>query len=115
MEKLVTTLQAVGYRDGENMFGANYDFRYAAAPPGQPSHVFNSDLSRIRDLVEHASRKNGGKPVIFVSHAFGGYFALEFLGGYLAATLRYKGAARADDDRRRRRFALARAAHLLGW
>nr|CAB3480795.1 unnamed protein product [Digitaria exilis] len=61
------------------MFGANYDFRYAAAPPGQPSEVFDSDLSRIRDLVEHASRKNGGKPVIFVSHAFGGYLALEFL------------------------------------
>ncbi|KAF8701829.1 hypothetical protein HU200_033151 [Digitaria exilis] len=66
-------------KDGENMFGANYDFRYAAAPPRQPSDVFDSDLSRIRDLVEHASRKNGGKPVIFVSHAFGGYLALEFL------------------------------------
>ncbi|CAN6169794.1 unnamed protein product [Urochloa humidicola] len=79
MEKLVTTLEGVGYRDGVNLFGAPYDFRYAAAPPGQPSRIFNSDISRLRRLVEHASRKNGGKPVILISHAFGGHLALQFL------------------------------------
>jgi lysophospholipase-3 len=59
MEKLATTLEGVGYRDGENLFGAPYDFRYAAAPPGQPSRVFTSDVSRLRRLGEHASSKNG--------------------------------------------------------
>nr|CAB3480797.1 unnamed protein product [Digitaria exilis] len=79
MAKLVTTLERVGYRDGDNLFGAPFDFRYAAAPPGQPSKVFDSDVSRLRGLVEHASMKNGGKPVILISFSFSGHLALEFL------------------------------------
>nr|CAB3482799.1 unnamed protein product [Digitaria exilis] len=79
MAKLVTTLERVGYRDGENLFGAPFDFRYAAAPPGQPSKVFDSDVSRLRRLVEHASSKNGGKPVILISFSFSGHLALQFL------------------------------------
>ncbi|RLM75468.1 hypothetical protein C2845_PM15G17100 [Panicum miliaceum] len=30
-------LERVGYRDGETLFVAPYDFRYAVAPPGHPS------------------------------------------------------------------------------
>uniref|UniRef100_A0A0E0M5T3 Uncharacterized protein n=1 Tax=Oryza punctata TaxID=4537 RepID=A0A0E0M5T3_ORYPU len=38
-----------------------------------------ANRQRLRALVEHASRMNGDKPVVLVSHSEGGYFALEFL------------------------------------
>ncbi|TVU31300.1 hypothetical protein EJB05_22982, partial [Eragrostis curvula] len=76
MEKLVETLEGAGYREGENLFGAPYDFRYA---PDPASAVFSRFVSRLTLLVERASKANGNKPVILVSHSFGGYYALEFL------------------------------------
>ncbi|KAL6877543.1 hypothetical protein ACP4OV_012758 [Aristida adscensionis] len=79
MEGLVEALEGVGYREGANLFGAPYDFRYAPAPTGFPSGVFSGFVSRLRRLVERASETNGGKPVILVTHSFGGFFTMEFL------------------------------------
>ncbi|RCV42110.1 hypothetical protein SETIT_9G189400v2 [Setaria italica] len=79
MEKLVRALEGVGYREGENLFGASYDFRYAAAAPGKESRVFSCFLSSLRVLVEQASERNGDAPVILVTHSFGGINANVFL------------------------------------
>nr|CAB3499141.1 unnamed protein product [Digitaria exilis] len=78
MEKLVEALEAVGYKQGENLFGAPYAFRYAPAPPGQASREFSRFLSRLTLLVEQASERNGGMPVL-VTHSFGGFNAHVFL------------------------------------
>nr|CAB3494169.1 unnamed protein product [Digitaria exilis] len=79
MEKLVEALEGVGYREGANLFGAPYDFRYAPAPPGEASREFSRFLSRLTLLVEQASERNGGMPVILVTHSFGGFNAHVFL------------------------------------
>ncbi|WVZ57791.1 hypothetical protein U9M48_008133 [Paspalum notatum var. saurae] len=80
MEKLVRALEGrLGYRQGENLFGAPYDFRYAPAPPGQASRVFAGFLSTLRALVEQASEMNGDSPVILVTHSLGGLNANFFL------------------------------------
>ncbi|CAN6221546.1 unnamed protein product [Urochloa humidicola] len=79
MEKLVEALEGVGYREGENMFGAPYDFRYAPAPPGVTAKAFSDFRSRLTRLIERASERNGDKPVILVTHSFGGFYATEFL------------------------------------
>ncbi|CAN6287707.1 unnamed protein product [Urochloa humidicola] len=79
MEKLVQALEAVGYREGETLFGAPYDFRYAPAPPGQPNREFSGFLSSLTALVEHASERNGDKPAILVTHSFGGVLVDFFL------------------------------------
>lgn len=79
MERLVEALEGVGYREGANLFGAPYDFRYAPAAPGVASRAFADFRSSLRLLVEHASVTNGNMPVILVTHSFGGVFATEFL------------------------------------
>ncbi|EER94448.1 lecithin-cholesterol acyltransferase-like 1 [Sorghum bicolor] len=79
MERLVEALEGVGYREGANLFGAPYDFRYAPAAPGVASMAFADFSSNLRLLVERASVRNGDKPVILVTHSFGGLFATEFL------------------------------------
>ncbi|XP_037403881.1 lecithin-cholesterol acyltransferase-like 1 [Triticum dicoccoides] len=79
MGKLVEALERAGYRDGETLFGAPYDFRHAPAPPGTANREVSRFRRRLRELVERASRTNGDKPVILVSHSQGGYFALDFL------------------------------------
>ncbi|TVU04116.1 hypothetical protein EJB05_50318, partial [Eragrostis curvula] len=79
MERLVKALEGVGYREGANLFGSPYDFRYAPAPPGLPQRAFSTFVSSLRLLVEHASKRNGNKPVIIVTHSLGGFFAMEFL------------------------------------
>ncbi|CAL4925913.1 unnamed protein product [Urochloa decumbens] len=81
MGKLVQALEAVGYTEGENLFGAPYDFRYAPAPPGQANREFSCFLSRLTALVEHASERNGGMPVILVTHSLGGINADAFIRG----------------------------------
>ncbi|KAL6847291.1 hypothetical protein ACP4OV_023144 [Aristida adscensionis] len=80
MARLVEALEGVGYREGANLFGAPYDFRHAPAAPGVASAAFSGFTSALAHLVEHASATNGGRPVIFVTHSFGGTFAMEFLG-----------------------------------
>ncbi|KAL6640080.1 hypothetical protein ACP70R_022390 [Stipagrostis hirtigluma subsp. patula] len=79
MGRLVEALERAGYRDGETLFGAPYDFRQAPAAAGQPCRAFSRFRRRLRALVEHASARNGGRPAVLVSHSQGGYFALEFL------------------------------------
>lgn len=79
MDKFVSRLERLGYRDGENLFGAPYDFRYAVAPPGHPSRVGDAFFGRLRRLVERASRANGGGPVTIVAHSYGGTLAHQFL------------------------------------
>ncbi|CAL5033065.1 unnamed protein product [Urochloa decumbens] len=79
LEGLVQELEGVGYREGANMFGAPYDFRYAPAAPGLSSEVFSDFSSSFRLLVERASEMNGNKPVILVTHSMGGLFTMVFL------------------------------------
>ncbi|KAK4802078.1 hypothetical protein SAY86_000281 [Trapa natans] len=79
MEPLVESLRGIGYKDGETLFGAPYDFRYGMAAEGHPSHVGNKFLDDLRRLVETAAGSNGGKRVILLTHSLGGLFALELL------------------------------------
>ncbi|KAL6905416.1 hypothetical protein ACP4OV_003017 [Aristida adscensionis] len=79
MDRFLARLEAAGYRDGETLFGAPYDFRYAVAPPGCPARVGTAFAARLRRLVELASRRNGGRPVTIVAHSYGGTLAHQFL------------------------------------
>lgn len=72
MNAFVERLEKMGYRDGETMFGAPYDFRYVVAAPGHPSRVGDAFLRALKGLVERASRLNGGRPVTIVTHSNGG-------------------------------------------
>ncbi|KAF8728249.1 hypothetical protein HU200_018841 [Digitaria exilis] len=64
----------VGYRDGETLFGAPYDFRYAV-----PSIAGDAFFAGLKRLVEKASRLNGGTPVTVVAHSYGATLAYQFL------------------------------------
>lgn len=79
MGRFVEALERIGYRDGESLFGAPYDLRHAPAAPGLPNREFSMFHRSLTALVERASRRSGGKPVILVSHSQGGLLALEFL------------------------------------
>ncbi|KAF8644607.1 hypothetical protein HU200_066390 [Digitaria exilis] len=71
-------LERLGYRDGDTLFGAPYDWRYAPPLPGQPSKVYSSFFKEFKALVEAASTKHHSK-VILVGHSYGGFVALEFV------------------------------------
>ncbi|KAF8657339.1 hypothetical protein HU200_060107 [Digitaria exilis] len=79
MARLVEALEGVGYKEGSNLFGAPYDFRYAPAAPNVAARAFAGFRSRLTRLIERASEMNGKKPVIIVTHSFGGDYAMEFL------------------------------------
>ncbi|XP_077217238.1 alpha/beta-Hydrolases superfamily protein [Tasmannia lanceolata] len=79
MEPLVNSLEQLGYIDGDNLFGAPYDFRYGLASGGHPSLVGTQFLQNLKELIENASASNGGKPVIVLSHSLGGLFVLHLL------------------------------------
>lgn len=79
METVVKALEELGYRDGENLFGAPYDFRYGLAAEGHPSRVGSKFLKDLKELIENASNSNGGKPVILVSHSLGGLYVNQLL------------------------------------
>jgi len=78
-EVLRQELERIGYRDGDTLFGAPYDFRHAPPVPGQPSEVFSRYLRQLTRLIEDASRRNQGRKVILFGHSFGGTVALEFV------------------------------------
>lgn len=79
MAPLVSSLQQLGYKDGDNLFGAPYDFRYGLAAEGHPCEVGSRFLQDLKQLIENASMANGGKPVIVLSHSLGSLFALHLL------------------------------------
>ncbi|KAH6796145.1 hypothetical protein C2S51_037131 [Perilla frutescens var. frutescens] len=79
MEPLVKSLEKIGYVNGQNLFGAPYDFRYGLAAEGHPCEVGSKFLSDLKTLIESASASNGGTPVILLSHSLGGLFALQLL------------------------------------
>lgn len=79
MEPLVKSLEQLGYTDGENLFGAPYDFRYGLAAADHPSHVGSKFLQDLKTLIESSSASNGGKPVILLTHSLGGLFVLQLL------------------------------------
>ncbi|KAF8689258.1 hypothetical protein HU200_042049 [Digitaria exilis] len=54
-DAFVSRLERVGYRDGETLFGAPYDFRYAV-----PSIAGDAFFAGLKGLVEKASRRNAG-------------------------------------------------------
>uniref|UniRef100_A0A0E0NH42 AB hydrolase-1 domain-containing protein n=1 Tax=Oryza rufipogon TaxID=4529 RepID=A0A0E0NH42_ORYRU len=76
--KLRDWLEELGYRDGDTMFGAPYDFRYAPPVPGQTSEVYSRYFSEFMALVEAATKKKQKKAVI-LGHSYGGMVALEFV------------------------------------
>ncbi|CAI8599350.1 unnamed protein product [Vicia faba] len=55
MAPLVESLEHLGYIDGENLFGAPYDFRYGLAAPGHPSRVGSKFLNDLKNLIEEAA------------------------------------------------------------
>lgn len=79
MATLVSSLEQIGYKDGHNLFGAPYDFRYGLAAPGNPAQVGSKYLQDLQQLIESASASNGARPVILLSHSLGGLFALNLL------------------------------------
>ncbi|CAL4929925.1 unnamed protein product [Urochloa decumbens] len=77
-DRVVRQLEDMGYRDGETLLAAPYDFRYAVAPPGHPSTVgarYFSDLARLL----RSSRLSTGRPAIVVAHSFGCALTYQFL------------------------------------
>lgn len=79
MASLVSALEAIGYIDGRNLFGAPYDFRYGLAASGHPSMVGDQYLHDLRTLIESSAAANNGLPVILLAHSLGGLFALHLL------------------------------------
>jgi pimeloyl-ACP methyl ester carboxylesterase len=68
----------MGYRDGETLLAAPYDFRYAVAPRGHPSAVGGRYFRDLGRLIR-ASRRRRGRPVIVVAHSFGCALTYQFL------------------------------------
>ncbi|KAF0912626.1 hypothetical protein E2562_015300 [Oryza meyeriana var. granulata] len=78
-DPLVRQLEAMGYRDGESLFAAPYDFRYAVAPHGHPSAEGARYFGRLARLIEWASRRNEGRPAVVVAHSYGCALTYQFL------------------------------------
>ncbi|PUZ42087.1 hypothetical protein GQ55_9G556200 [Panicum hallii var. hallii] len=77
-DQLVRQLEGMGYRDGETLLAAPYDFRYAVAPRGHPSAVGGRYFRDLGRLIR-ASRRRRGRPVIVVAHSFGCALTYQFL------------------------------------
>ncbi|CAA6663032.1 unnamed protein product [Spirodela intermedia] len=65
MATLLQRLEAAGYRDGVDLFGAPYDFRRL--------------LQDLKGLIERGSAAAGGKPAVVVAHSMGNLFVLRLL------------------------------------
>ncbi|KAI5081529.1 hypothetical protein GOP47_0004712 [Adiantum capillus-veneris] len=77
MAVLIEALEAEGYVDGETLFGAPYDFRYA--PGKNASPVASLFLENLKSLIEVVYMRNGERPVVILSHSLGGLWGLYFL------------------------------------
>nr|CAB3496598.1 unnamed protein product [Digitaria exilis] len=64
----------MGYRDGDTLLAAPYDFRYAVAPRGYPSAVGRRYFRDLGRLLTH-----GRRPAVVVAHSFGCALAYQFL------------------------------------
>uniref|UniRef100_A0A0E0G1B1 AB hydrolase-1 domain-containing protein n=1 Tax=Oryza nivara TaxID=4536 RepID=A0A0E0G1B1_ORYNI len=76
---LIRALEEMGYRDGDNMHGAPYDFRHVPPVPGQESQVYSRYYEEFMELVEATSKRHRKKKVIILGHSHGGCVALEFV------------------------------------
>ncbi|XP_052142211.1 lecithin-cholesterol acyltransferase-like 1 [Oryza glaberrima] len=76
---LIRALEEMGYRDGDNMHGAPYDFRHVPPVPGQESQVYSRYYKEFMELVEATSKRHRKKKVIILGHSHGGCVALEFV------------------------------------
>ena len=72
MHSLVQYLVDLGYRRGDTIRAAPYDFRLA---PHSQAEYFR----RLRGLVEEMFTRSGSIPVTIISHSMGGLFGLYFL------------------------------------
>lgn len=75
MSTLVKTFEAKGWRRGETLFGAPYDWRYAPAENQAVTQTFRDNLTA---LVERSVQTTGQKAVI-VAHSMGGLYVTNFL------------------------------------
>ncbi|XP_062210436.1 lecithin-cholesterol acyltransferase-like 1 [Phragmites australis] len=78
-DPLVRRLEGMGYREGESLFGAPYDFRYAVAPRGHPSTVGDRYFRDLGRLIRRASRLNQGRSAVVVAHSYGCALTYQFL------------------------------------
>ena len=72
MHTLVQYFVQLGYRRGDTIRAAPYDFRLA---PHSQAQYFR----RLKVLVEEMYRSSGSLPVTIISHSMGGLFGLYFL------------------------------------
>jgi hypothetical protein len=72
--------QARGYVARESVFGAPYDFRKIF---GRAYWALYQKM--LQDLIEHAVRRNGGRPALLFSHSLGCTVVKRFLHGMPAA------------------------------
>ena len=70
---VIKSLEQVGYKVGQDLAGAPYDWRRPIDDKG------NYD-DHLRSLVEALYARNGQRPVALVAHSMGGPTALHFLG-----------------------------------
>eukprot|EP00246_Nothoceros_aenigmaticus_P012193 TRINITY_DN3658_c0_g1_i1.p1 TRINITY_DN3658_c0_g1~~TRINITY_DN3658_c0_g1_i1.p1 ORF type:complete len:493 (-),score=41.54 TRINITY_DN3658_c0_g1_i1:85-1563(-) len=77
MQSLVAALENEGYVDGQSLFGAPYDFRYALGPnTSEVARTYHRDL---KNLIESAYSSNANRKVVLVAHSLGGLWILCFL------------------------------------
>jgi len=67
--KMIKTLEALGYKDGENLIGAGFDWKQL------PTKDW---MDKVRILIEDAVKKSGSKAVI-LGHSMGCPFSYYFL------------------------------------
>ena len=77
---IVDFLQAQGYKEFENLFGAPYDWRLI-----QDKTYKNLFFSMLKDLIEKSVKSNG-LPCILVAHSMGGLVIQTFLADWLPNT-----------------------------
>ncbi len=69
----LSAVKVMGYREGDNLFGAAYDFRKICSVDELEQYV-----NSLKQLIERSVRLNG-KPVILVGHSLGSNLANFFL------------------------------------
>jgi len=68
--QLIEKFKGVGYVDGQNLFGAGFDWRQT------PEDKW---VENVKNLVEQAYEKNNNTQVVLVTHSMGGPYSYYFL------------------------------------